>query len=116
MLQNQSQRGVTMWGKEEILHGSWVANRTNSTMIIFDEDAEITVIFKSKGIVNDDFLFVHEVRTTCERFISKLIEDKLKPAKCNNKPSWCIVHERGLNQINEIKGFVHELINLGHVS
>lgn len=92
-----------------------LANRTNRK-IIFEENAEITVIFKSKGIVNDDFLFVHEVRTTCERFISKLIEDKLKPAKCNNKPSWCIVHERGLNQINEIKGFVHELINLGHVS
>jgi hypothetical protein len=92
-----------------------LANRTNRK-IIFEENAEITVIFKSKGIVNDDYLFVHEVRTTCERFISDSIEDKLEPAKCNNKPSWCMVHKKGRKQIDQIQKFVEQLIKDKHVS
>jgi hypothetical protein len=92
-----------------------LANRTNRK-IIFEDGAEITVIFKSKGIVNDDYLFVHEVRTTCERFISEKIEEKLKPAECNNKPSWCMVHKKGRKQIDQIQKFVEQLIKDKHVS
>jgi len=82
---------------------------------IFSEGAKLTLIIKDKGIVNDDWFFVHEVRTTAERFISEKIESKLVSSTCNNKPSWCLVHEKGLEQLSVLTQFVEELIDAKHI-
>jgi len=82
---------------------------------IFSEGAKLTLIIKDKGIVNDDWFFVHEVRTTAERFISKKIESKLVSSACNNKPAWCLVHEKGLEQLSVLTQFVEELIDAKHI-
>lgn len=82
---------------------------------IFAKGAKLTLIIKDKGIVNDDWFFVHEVRTTAERFISEKIEKKLDLSECNNKPAWCLVHEKGLEQLSILKQFVEELIDAKHI-
>ena len=94
-----------------------LTDRSNDRKELFLEGSKITIIIKGTGTINQDQFFIHEVRTTCERMISDLIEEKWPgDAKCCNKPSWCFIHKKGVKQVGELELFVRHLLEEGIIS
>ena len=88
-----------------------LSNRGGHRAKIFADGSEVTIIIKGTGTINQDQFFIHEVRTTCERMISDLIEEKWpEKAACCNKPSWCVIHEAGVEQVGKLELFVRHLL------
>ena len=91
-------------------------NRSDRREEIFHGGSEVTIIIKCEGKIEEDQFFMHEVRLTCERMISDLIEEKWQGAECCNKPSWCFIHEAGVTQVGEVELFVRRLLEDGKIS
>ena len=88
-----------------------IKNRGGKRSKIFSDGSEVTIIIKREGTINQDQFFIHEVRLTCERMISDLIEEKWpEKAACCNKPSWCLIHKEGVKQVGELELFVRHLL------
>lgn len=92
-------------------------NRSDRREEIFHGGSEVTIIIKCEGKIEEDQFFMHEVRLTCERMISDLIEKKWpSDAVCCNKPSWCFIHKAGVEQVGEVELFVRRLLDNGKIS